>query len=254
MSPRDEAAQARNEDLFDILSTGEPPAFATTQCHRITFWNRGAERVFGRPAREVLGAHCHEVVGGRDLYGNLFCYENCPLVATARHGEPLRQCELEVPVGEGEKRTLAITTIALAGSRPESFTLVHMVQSLASVERLRRMIPDLRFTAAGAPGVLGTNGHGTPKPYPAGEEAVASAQTQGVGDPPLTVREREVLSQVASGLQNKEIAQRLDISLATVRNHVHNVLDKLGVHSKLEAVCLAFRNGWVDTGNADGSV
>jgi DNA-binding NarL/FixJ family response regulator len=50
---------------------------------------------------------------------------------------------------------------------------------------------------------------------------------------------------MAEGLQNKEIAQKLDISLATVRNHVHNLLEKLGVHSKLEAISLAYRAGWV---------
>jgi DNA-binding NarL/FixJ family response regulator len=61
----------------------------------------------------------------------------------------------------------------------------------------------------------------------------------------LTRRETEILRHVAAGLQNKEVAHRLGLSLATVRNHVHNILDKLGVHSKLEAVSLAFRNGWV---------
>lgn len=63
--------------------------------------------------------------------------------------------------------------------------------------------------------------------------------------PPLTPREIEVLHQVAAGLQNKEVARNLGLSLATVRNHVHNILVKLGVHSKLEAVSLAFRNGWI---------
>jgi DNA-binding NarL/FixJ family response regulator len=55
----------------------------------------------------------------------------------------------------------------------------------------------------------------------------------------------EVMGLVAAGLQNKEVAQKLGISPATVRNHVHNILEKLEVHSKLEAVSLAFREGWV---------
>jgi two-component system response regulator DesR len=63
--------------------------------------------------------------------------------------------------------------------------------------------------------------------------------------PPLSEREREVMGLVAAGLQNKEIAQKLGISPATVRNHVQNILQKLEVHSKLEAVSLAFRQGWV---------
>jgi DNA-binding NarL/FixJ family response regulator len=56
---------------------------------------------------------------------------------------------------------------------------------------------------------------------------------------------------VAAGLQNKEIAHKLGISLATVRNHIHNILEKLDVHSKLEAVSLAFRQGWVSGPNGE---
>lgn len=63
--------------------------------------------------------------------------------------------------------------------------------------------------------------------------------------PPLTPRQADILRHVGAGLQNKEIAQRMGLSLCTVRNHVHHILEKLGVHSKLEAVSLAFRNGWI---------
>ncbi len=56
---------------------------------------------------------------------------------------------------------------------------------------------------------------------------------------------------MAAGLQNKEIAHKLGISLATVRNHIHNILEKLDVHSKLEAVSLAFRQGWVSGPNGE---
>jgi DNA-binding NarL/FixJ family response regulator len=68
----------------------------------------------------------------------------------------------------------------------------------------------------------------------------------------LTSREKEILEWVAAGLPNKEIAAELEISLATVRNHIHSILDKLDVHSKLEAVSLAFRKGWVAQGSSKG--
>ena len=71
-----------------------------------------------------------------------------------------------------------------------------------------------------------------------------------VKSPPLTRREIEVLHHVAAGLPNKEVARNLGLSLATVRNHVHNILVKLGVHSKLEAVSLSFRNGWIPSSRA----
>jgi two-component system nitrate/nitrite response regulator NarL len=52
----------------------------------------------------------------------------------------------------------------------------------------------------------------------------------------LTTRESEVLDLLSEGLSNKEIAQRLSIQLQTVKNHVHNVLAKLGVTRRSEAV------------------
>jgi NarL family two-component system response regulator LiaR len=59
----------------------------------------------------------------------------------------------------------------------------------------------------------------------------------------LTDREREILVLLSEGLRNDDIASRLFISPQTVQTHVRNLLGKLGVHSKLEAVAFAVRNG-----------
>ncbi|MBA2697104.1 MAG: response regulator transcription factor [Actinobacteria bacterium] len=59
----------------------------------------------------------------------------------------------------------------------------------------------------------------------------------------LTAREREVLELIAEGLSNAAIAARLVLSVNTVRNHVQNLLTKLGAHSKLEALSVAVRDG-----------
>lgn len=59
----------------------------------------------------------------------------------------------------------------------------------------------------------------------------------------LTDREREILTLLSEGLRNDEIAAKLFISPQTVQTHVRNLLGKLGVHSKLEAVAFAVRNG-----------
>jgi DNA-binding NarL/FixJ family response regulator len=61
----------------------------------------------------------------------------------------------------------------------------------------------------------------------------------------LTEREREVLGLLAEGLRNDDIAHRLFISPQTVQTHVRNLLAKLGVHSKLEAVALAVKHGTI---------
>jgi len=72
---------------------------------------------------------------------------------------------------------------------------------------------------------------------------------QGAGSvrrPGLTGREVEILGLVGEGKTSKEIADDLYISENTVRNHVRNILDKLGMKSRFEAVNWAYREGLID--------
>ena len=61
----------------------------------------------------------------------------------------------------------------------------------------------------------------------------------------ITPREREVLQKLAEGLSNKEIADGLHMSVDTERTHMMNILNKLGVHSRLQALLFAARHGLV---------
>lgn len=70
----------------------------------------------------------------------------------------------------------------------------------------------------------------------------------------LTPREEQVLSLLAEGFSNGEIAKKLSISNATVRSHVHNVLGKLGARSRSQAVAIAYESRFIDNmfGNSLG--
>ena len=61
---------------------------------------------------------------------------------------------------------------------------------------------------------------------------------------PLTGRECQILSLVARGLTNKQIASALEISNGTVQRHVHNILVKLGISNRTEAAYWAIRQGF----------
>ena len=79
-----------------------------------------------------------------------------------------------------------------------------------------------------------------------------SSLTRGMSSPrlahrfDLTARELEVLSELGEGLSNEAIAERLTLSLHTVRNHVQRIIMKMGTHSKLEAVTKGVREGIID--------
>jgi DNA-binding NarL/FixJ family response regulator len=62
---------------------------------------------------------------------------------------------------------------------------------------------------------------------------------------PLTTRELDVLRLLVAGCSTEAIADDLVLSLHTVRNHVRNLMQKLGAHSRLEAVAIALREGLV---------
>ncbi len=70
----------------------------------------------------------------------------------------------------------------------------------------------------------------------AGERTVANGTL-------LTRREREIVRLIGDGLSNKEIARSLQIELATVKNHVHNILEKLRVNRRTDAVAAARARG-----------
>jgi two-component system, NarL family, response regulator LiaR len=80
------------------------------------------------------------------------------------------------------------------------------------------------------------------------EAAQAFVETSNLPPVPgldLTEREREVLTLMVEGLNNTQIAGRLTVSPSTIKSHVSNILSKLGVASRTEAVTLALRNNIV---------
>jgi DNA-binding NarL/FixJ family response regulator len=97
-----------------------------------------------------------------------------------------------------------------------------------------RLVEAVRTVAAGGtwlePGLVGRA---------LGRAAAAAAEE----DKPLTPREREIVSSVARGLRNREIAEQLHITEGTVKIHLHHIYDKLRVKGRVELVLLAQERG-----------
>ena len=218
---------SRSVEVLDQIAKSETAVFAFDANDLVILWNKGCEKLLGRSAYQVLGRHCYDIMGGRDMYGNLYCCPNCPITVQAREHpkDPVQSFELDVSTGDGGTRRVAITTFAIPGPRPSLATLVHVI----------------RIPGQNASPLEGELEQAVAAP----QKARAPLRTPEGQIAPLTEREQEILRRMARGLPTTDIAEQLFISPVTVRNHIARILSKLDVHTKLAAVAFAYRNGLV---------
>lgn len=121
----------------------------------------------------------------------------------------------------------------------EGIRTVHSGHALLAPEVTQRVIA----AAHAHPPVTPSTRQPSPQTSPS-EQLVTGAVSRADGIPTdLTARENEVLRAMATGLSNAEIAASLFLSEATVKSHVSNVLAKLGVRDRVQAVIAAYRGG-----------
>ena len=77
-------------------------------------------------------------------------------------------------------------------------------------------------------------------------EAIATQLAEHLADEALTAREVDVLSKVAGGNRNRDIADQLAISEETVKVHMKHIMDKLGASDRTQAVAIAIRRGIIE--------
>lgn len=82
-----------SRESLDRIASSDEAVFAIDRTDRIVVWNGACEKLLGDGASLVLGRFCFDVMGGRDLFGNVHCYENCPVVHQIRTmpHEPIRR-------------------------------------------------------------------------------------------------------------------------------------------------------------------
>jgi two-component system nitrate/nitrite response regulator NarL len=123
-----------------------------------------------------------------------------------------------ITVPDRESDLIACAEAGLAGFLPSDASLAELVAALQSVARGEALV---------SPRIAGLLLH----------RVGTLARDQRVVEhvAPLTQRELEIVGLIDDGFSNKQIAEHLCIELPTVKNHVHHILDKLGVHRRTEA-------------------
>ncbi len=180
--------------------------FAVDAHQRIVVWNKEASRVLGYDGSIALGRPCYQVLAGCDEDGHRFCRESCSVISNAVDGQALPAPRLTARTSSGTKVVLDVSTIVLSFDED-----LHAVIHVCRV------------------------------PGPTRPDTVAEDFSRLC----LTAREEEVLHNLCAGQGTDDIAEALGISATTVRNHLQRLMNKLGVHTRSEAIALAFRLGIV---------
>ncbi len=203
-------------------------AFAVDEEQRIIYWSDSAERLLGYREEEVLGKRCYEVIAGGDYLGHPFCRRNCPTIVNARHGRPTPNYDLCTGRKDGEALWINMGIVLLRLGEIKLMTL-HLFRDVTQRRRIEEKaqaaIAALRELDSSAPREQSVEF----APYP-------------VPMPRLSRRELDVLRLLACGMTTPQIAESLSVSRTTVRNHVTNILTKLGARSRLQAIIYASRH------------
>ena len=202
---------------LDFVAGTADPAFVTDTQGNVTLWNAGAERVLGYKAAHVLAKPCYAVLRGLDMFDNCFCRKNCAIRLMARRRTPVHRFWLAVAAASGTRVSAMVSIMVLHGEDEVSPSVIHILQPCTEEDETNRR---------------GDGAASQPSSGNSGTKRLAS----------LTGRERQLIGLLAAGWGSRQIASALFISLPTVRNHVRNILRKLEVHSKLEAVVLYNRS------------
>ena len=218
------------EEFLSLVARSADGVFAVDADQRITFWSAAAKELLGRPASEVIGKRCYDVVLGNDYEGQPFCRRNCPAIRAARRGRGVPNYDIACR-RNGQEMWLNVSIVPVQRRMAGGAVAIHMIRDVSQRRRSERLAQAAietvtRFISDSPSADLETG------PYPA-------------PDPSLTAREIEVLRLLADGFGTPALAARLGLSHATVRNHIQRLLAKLGVHNRLEAVVYGARHGLI---------
>ncbi len=219
------------EPIFDLVMNSADGVFGVGDDQRIVFWNRAAEEALGLTAGEALGRNCYDVLGGQNENLCLKCERDCATIRQARNGRNVPAQDLRMRLRGGREIWMSLSTILVPSRWRHLSVLIHVFHEISRQKEIEVSVMALLRRLEHCVERMPPNASDSSNQPPSPEE--------------LTEREREVLGLLASGASTENVADMLSISSATVRNHVHHILAKLGVHTRLEAVTFGLRNGLI---------
>jgi len=180
---------------------------------KISYINERAEALLERPASACLGQPCHAIIAGTDVSGCRFCTAPCPIHSIARLRREIEPIKLWLMGSGRRRRCIQVLHFALTAPDGTEPWLVHCALDQDRAHRAEQFLTRIASRTA--------------KAWGKSETLQTSA---------LTRREKQLVELLAEDNSLHQIAAKLHLSYATVRNHVQSILHKLDSHSILEAV------------------
>lgn len=178
----------------------------------VRFCNRTAACLLHLGPHDARPLVCWRLARLRTPDGDPFCAFDCPVQREARCGALAPMHRVTRASEAGAMGEIELVTFPVPPPREGRFPLLHLLRPILRKERALDTAHHVDDPATATP------------PFPV------------VDINPLSSRENDVLRLLAAGLRDRAIADRLFISPVTVRNHVQRIMEKLGVHRRLEAV------------------
>jgi len=192
-----------------LLDETADAAFAVDPAGRISAWNKAAVELFGLSAAEAIGVRCHKILQCGDENG-VFCLEDCVIERMTQDNCPRSNFDLRLQTKSG-KLWCNLSSLIASDSVSGVRHAIYIVRPAEIQKRLEQALSEFVRTQS-------KNGQ------------------NGVPATRLTHREVEVLKRLAKGHSTRTIANQLNISSATVNNHVKHILTKFDAHTRLEAI------------------
>lgn len=201
--------------LHRFFRNSADAVFGISWSGRINFWNERCVRLTGLPFERVRERRCCEVLNGLELDGRPRCRQGCDVSRKMAHGISIPNYDMVIRTAAGESLVVNVSAFATPASMKEEIDVAGflVLRRLDSQRLIQRLVAE-RLRPESAPAE---------------------------GQPHLSSRELEVLALAADGLNSRRIAERLSVSPSTVKNHFTNILSKLAVHTRAEAVSKALR-------------
>jgi PAS domain S-box-containing protein len=214
--------------LTELLESTADGAFAVNRNLEIVYWNQAAQEILGFDRDSTIGRPCYQVLQGLDAGNRPFCKAFCRVADAMARREPVNSYDVRALTSKGDRQWLNMSVVYQQQAEEEDGLIIHLFREGMHNKDFEALFSRVLDAAL--------NGNGLPAEVSAPSDAKPLFEE-------LTAREKEVLLLMAEGLSTGDLAQRLVISRNTVRNHIQHILQKLHVHSRVEAVAIAIRHG-----------